>query len=182
MTEATSEAPVVTEGLESKLRNLCVNAARLLPSSNDLPLSQVEPTSAMTNELTFYGMMQFTGRCGRGVLGLAVNLKLLRSTNPLETSHRDWTAELTNQLFGRIKNQLLRLGMEIYPAGPVVASSQHVRLDVHNPLAIPTFLANEEGGFACVWVEFEGARSFQGRQMSESEVAEVPNEGDVILF
>ena len=78
----------------------------------------------------------FTGRDVRGTLVLALTEELSGMSNPVvglergrgnpRLIQRDWVGELSNQLLGRIKIELLRCGVEIYLNLPAVLLGQHL--------------------------------------------------------
>ncbi len=58
--------------------------------------------------------------CGSVMLALPIRVVAGTQPTPDEDARTDWAAELANQLSGRIKNQLLRYGVAISIALPVV--------------------------------------------------------------
>lgn len=84
------------------------------------------PPARVAEELVYAGIIGYTGESMRGSLVLAPTAELLERSYQGTSSARDWTAELANQLLGRIKNQLLGCGVEIYVTTPVLIRGAHL--------------------------------------------------------
>jgi CheY-specific phosphatase CheX len=130
----------------------------------------------------------FTGRDVRGALVLALTEEIYGLSNPVagaaagasagRASQRDWVGELSNQLLGRIKIELLRRGVEIYLNLPAVLLGQHLA-----PLPRPKLnplkfvVAN---GAAAVWIELEARPGFKVDAAASDDQG--PAAGDALLF
>src|SRR4030095_1473049 len=83
-----------------------------------------EDDQPVSPDFLLCSVIGFTGRDVRGTLVLALTEELSGSSNPIAGAHasarsdratqRDWVGELSNQLLGRIKIELLKCGVEIY--------------------------------------------------------------------
>jgi CheY-specific phosphatase CheX len=117
----------------------------------------------------------FSGPALRGASILAASESPIAKSNPVDGSIADWIAELANQLVGRIKNQLLLNGADVYATTPIVLPGDHIapmrRVDI-TPLV---FSADE--GSVFVWIELETKPEFQ-----LGMPCEVINEGEAVLF
>jgi CheY-specific phosphatase CheX len=133
----------------------------------------------------------FTGRDIRGTLVLALTEGLSGLSNPAPASagadasprgdlasQRDWVGELSNQLLGRIKIELLKRGVEIYLNLPAVLLGQHLAplpRGQLNPLKFT--LAN---GAAAVWIDLDARPGFKIAAAEATDAG--PGAGDALLF
>ena len=82
-------------------------------------LRRSEPWGTATDETGYASVMSATGKGLRLASTISVDAVLLARMHPLgpqrvpEALLQDWCRELNNQLMGRIKNMLLRLGCEV---------------------------------------------------------------------
>ena len=116
----------------------------------------------------------------RGALVLATTKGPLELTNPGITSQRDWICELTNQLMGRVKNRLLRLGVEVHLATPAGLSGDNL-CPTPNSLRAPQVFAAAEG-FVCVWIDCEYAEGFELPTAIPQDADPPVPEGESVLF
>jgi len=94
-----------------------------------------------------------------------------------EATMRDWLAELTNQLLGRVKNRLLALGTVIHCSTPVVLGGERIAPIQSQPLG---HLFTADGGVVSVWLDTLIRPDFQ---LSPSDdVSALGREGDTLLF
>ena len=143
-----------------------------------------KPEKSLTAEqFLLCGIMGFTSRQMRGALVLATTREPLERTNPsaVNPSHRDWICELANQLLGRVKNQMLSRGVEIFASTPIALRGEHLSPILQQRLVAELFTA--DGGVVCVWMDCEFDEGFE---LPESGVFEavpvsVP-EGETVLF
>ena len=126
----------------------------------------------------------FTGRDVRGTLVLALTEELSGLSNPTSapsatnTTQRDWVGELSNQLLGRIKIELLKCGVEIYLNLPAVLLGQHLAPLPRSQLKPLKFaLAN---GAAAVWIELDARPGFKIEAAEAGDPG--PAAGDALLF
>jgi CheY-specific phosphatase CheX len=111
----------------------------------------------------------FTGRDLRGTLVLALTEELSGLSNPTSgttaggptnaMAQRDWVGELSNQLLGRIKIELLRSGVEIYLNLPAMLLGQHLAPLPRAQLKPLKFALGK--GAAAVWIEIEARPGFK---------------------
>jgi CheY-specific phosphatase CheX len=120
----------------------------------------------------------FAGAGVRGSIALGTTLGALRQSMPCVCSNEDWSAELGNQLFGRMKNRLLRNGIEIYAAMPAVMSGQHWTLPAQQGDAPPLVFSTTRG---VVWLTFQVQISGE-LTLNFQSASQVPNEGHVLFF
>jgi hypothetical protein len=119
-----------------------------------LPLKRVKEGELLDAELLFCGVVGFTGEQVRGTLLLATSREPLGRTTPAgESSLREWIAELSNQLLGRIKNKLLVHGATLHLSTPVVLRGVQIA-PVSRAELVPFAFACD-GGYVCVWFDAE---------------------------
>jgi len=142
------------------LQDLLVECAGALFSAYNSPLTFTGTTTTPESQsFVLSGVIGFAGTDLRGTLLLAMTSGLLEDLSPSSASMRDWIAELSNQLLGRFKNQLLRFGTEIYATTPSV-----LRGELLTPLRPRGALAGHRfestRGTACVWLDTEIREGF----------------------
>jgi len=121
------------------------------------------------------GIIGFSGPGISGTCVLAASEDPIARTNPVQGPAREWIAELSNQLVGRIKNQLLVRGAEVYVTTPVVLRGEHLA-PMPRMAAPPLSFATDRGN-VFVWVEFETAP-----ELVLGTPIETLAEGDALLF
>lgn len=131
-------------------------------------------------EFTYMGLIGFSGGSIRGTLLLAPSTLSVAET-PWRTREelRDWVGELANQLLGRIKNKLLRYGIEIYLTIPITIRGKHLAPVSRMELRPYSFDAGP--GCVAVWMDIEVADEFE-LTLQESTSEDRIVEGDAILF
>jgi CheY-specific phosphatase CheX len=139
-------------------------------------------------EFFLCSVIGFTGRDVRGTLVLALTEELSGLSNPVaganrgattnQVIQRDWVGELSNQLLGQIKIELLRRGVEIYMNLPTVLQGQHLAPLPRRELKPLKFTLGN--GAAAVWIELEPREGFKIEPAAS--VAEGPAPGDTLLF
>ena len=147
-----------------------------------------ERADPISPEFFLCSVIGFTGRDVRGTLVLALTEALSGLSNPVAGSsssattdrvtHRDWVGELSNQLLGRIKIELLKCGVEIYLNLPAVLLGQHLAPLPRAQLKPLKFtLAN---GAAAVWIELDARPGFKIEAAEAGDAG--PAAGDALLF
>jgi hypothetical protein len=164
---------------EKVLQDVLIECAGALFADYNRPLTYTGTSSSEKQYFVLSGVIGFAGRDVRGTLLLAMTGELLEELRPGADFMRDWIAELSNQLLGRFKNQLLRYGTEIYGATPSV-----LRGELLTPLQPSCALAghcfDSARGRACVWLDTEIREGFSLQEPSAEAVAEA--EGAALLF
>ena len=154
-----------------------------------VPVQRAEETQEpVTPEFFLCSVIGFTGRDLRGTLLLALTEELSGQSNPLaaanaggaadRTVHRDWVGELSNQLLGQIKLELLRYGVEIYINLPAVLLGQHLAPLPRAHLKPLKFTLAK--GAAAVWMEIETRPGFKLQAAAPQDPGPAP--GDALLF
>ena len=139
-----------------------------------------EPTSP---ELYLCSIIGYTGRDIRGTLVLALTEDLSGLSNPVarmdRSIQRDWVGELSNQLLGQIKMDLLRYGVEIYMNLPAVLHGHHLAPLPRSRLKPIKFTVAD--GAAAVWIEIETGPGFRLEPVAPP-ADPGPGPGEALLF
>jgi hypothetical protein len=144
-----------------------------------LPLVRVHGQPSEEPELLFCGVVGFSGDQMRGTLLLATSREPLGRTSPTtDASLREWIAELSNQLLGRIKNRLIPHGVTLHLSTPIVLRGQHIS-PVTRAELVPYLFACD-GGYVCVWMDAELQPGVDLTKMVETEG--LVSEGTSTLF
>lgn len=130
-------------------------------------------------DVLYCGVIGFTGDGIRGSIVLAGSSAALDQSNPIPGSRvRDWIGELTNQLVGRIKNRLLKHGVEVWITTPIVLRGRQIALETANDSPLPMYFAGGRGGVA-VWFDVDSDPEFE---LHEEEASATLDEGMSLLF
>jgi hypothetical protein len=172
--------PLTARDVEELFTTTAFEAGMALFLAYDVSL---EPTDLdgyrKSPELTLVSVIGFAGRGVSGSLVLGATSEPLERSKPSRASARDWIAELANQLLGRIKNKVLRRGIEFYAMPPAVVSGNHLAPVTSQPDFRPWVFATP-GGVVCLWIEVSAAPEVQPD--AGLIAADIPAEGDVLLF
>ena len=147
--------------------------------------SSISEAELRLDGLGIAGVIGFSGSELSGALGILATPAVLQNLAP-EIDHaspvdvRDWVGELANQALGRFKIGLLREGLDISLATPVVLSG--VRLEVNSSEKVRTYCIESPGGFIHLWLDVETAQSLPPPSRNLEAAEEVPDAGDMMLF
>jgi hypothetical protein len=140
--------------------------------------SSVQGTGAMP--MVYGGVIELAGKGIRGRMTLASSHEPLAATKPIANAgEREWLAELTNQLMGRIKNQLLLYAVEVTFGSPVTLRAEHLIAQGRSKEA--PLLFEGGGGIVQVSLDVHLDRTFQMRDRPDPKLAG-PEQGRIILF
>jgi hypothetical protein len=173
-------APLAAREVEQLFTSTAFEAGMALFLAYDVSLEPTDVDEWRKNpDLTLVSVIGFAGKGVSGSLVLGATKEPLERSKPSRASERDWIAELANQLLGRIKNKVLRLGIEFYAMPPAVVSGNHLAPVVSQPDFHPWVFATP-GGVVCLWIEVTAAPEVIP---DESLVgADIPAEGEMLLF
>jgi hypothetical protein len=105
-----------------------------------------------------FGAIGFVGESLRATCLLGTHQRLLQASGRSGNQPRDWVAELSNQLIGRIKMRLLGCGVSVKVTTPLALSGIKLR---PLPRLAPSPLAFTSAfGPVVVWLELECERGF----------------------
>ena len=119
----------------------------------------------------------FAGSKMRGSLGLGVRgVAELVGAFDIE----DWTAEMANQLLGRISNRFAERGVEVDLAAPMLLRGVELRVD-QGSSSVFSYPFHSSGGEVCAWLDVRplGNLSLLAPETSSQRAVA---EGDVCLF
>lgn len=171
------ETPSATEAETQRLvENLAEEACLSLFDAYGVQLSRVEHASAPEADHCLTGIIGFTGQGITGMCLVAASEEPLAASNPAGGTLRDWVAELSNQLAGRLKHKLLTQGVEVYITTPIVLRATRIEPLPRRKLQPRAFTAL--GGRVALWVEVETSPEFTVSEAAEQPVAE----GETLLF
>src|SRR5262245_28335094 len=107
------------------LRTVLLTKAHELFVDYGVACETVSSVADATRELC--GILGFTSPQLSGAIVVCATPDAISSSNPIgDGATRSWVAELTNQLVGRFKNELLSMGVEIVMSIPVVLTASQV--------------------------------------------------------
>jgi CheY-specific phosphatase CheX len=175
---------LTTMQLEDLIEQCAIESAVGLFLSYSVCLETADETeSEIVSNIDLCGIVGFVGRQISGTLLLAATTEPLKTSNRVAARQRDWMAELSNQLFGRIKNRLLRRGLQLIGAPPAVIGGDHLVAFTGRNECQPIVLRSPSGGRVCVWMDYavNNGLPFELSDL-DAENASVPHEGDVLLF
>jgi hypothetical protein len=137
------------------VNSLTSEACISLFSDYSLPLRPAQKDDKDRNpELLFCSVIGFSSDQMRGTLVLATTSEPLGRTTPVQGgSLREWVAELSNQLLGRVKRQLMERGVILAMSTPIVLRGERLHPMPNNDAPALTFVC--DGGCVCVWVDAE---------------------------
>jgi hypothetical protein len=116
-------------------------------------LINAPPDPSQDERITLASIIGFSGPGLRASCILASTAGPIRESAPKGGTQRDWIAELSNQLVGRIKNKLVGFGAEVYLTTPVVIRGEHVAPIENHESSAHVFAA--KGGRVFLWVDTE---------------------------
>jgi hypothetical protein len=131
----------------------------------------------------------FSGDRMKGVLGVTAKRHAVVATHPLaqegdaltDEQVYDWLAELSNQLLGRIKGELMSYGVTLWLASPVVLRGVSVRIVPRPCAGVHKYTFHGHAGDLCVWIDYQYAAELELVEIPEDE-REHCTAGDMLLF
>lgn len=158
------------QNLPSIVDQCCVE----LFAAYDLAIERAREPDGASPEIC--AVLGFTGDL-RGAAILATPTRCLETTSQGGDS-RAWIGELANQLVGRVKNALLRHGVEIVLSTPVILRGE--RLAPINTMSELPSMFDSTAGQICLWFDFEATPDLQWSDAELDGVAS--SEGDAMFF
>lgn len=157
------------------VENLAEESCLSLFEAYGVQLQHSNGVQEPTGDHSLTGIIGFTGQGITGMCLVAASEGPLMASNPASGRLRDWVAELSNQLAGRLKHKLLAMGAEVYITTPIVLRATRIEPLPRRTLVPRTFKAAD--GTVALWVEVEITPEFQ-LTPGEEPVAE----GETLLF
>jgi len=125
------------------------------------------------------GILGFTGDHLCGSVVISATPEAIADSNPIHDGvTRGWVAELTNQLVGRFKNALLRVGVDVAMSVPVVLTAAQLTPLPQNASA-PIRLSVGSGHIA-IWLEIEADPALVLAEPDPTSM--IAAEGEAMLF
>ncbi len=116
-------APIPAADMKRLLAGVVLASARALFREYGVVVDGYEVQRRQPDPLANLFTLVAVGCQGmRGTIALGASQGPLRRSFPCRATERDWIAELGNQLTGRVKNELLRVGVALQPALPIVVT------------------------------------------------------------
>ena len=149
-------------------------------------LDLTHPVASRSHEVV--GFIGFAGDV-RGSLVVSGPKQLFRRTSPLagesgelpEPALFDWTAELANQLLGRIKRRFCTLGRDFHASTPTAVAGRELSRRFSPRAGVIDLVFGVGGDLLCLC--FEITPPADGKIFrSGAEPIPVSNEGDTLLF
>lgn len=141
-------------------------------------LGRWHPTRIPEASVHMACVLGFTGDHLNGSVIFAATLEAIADTNPMHDGvKRSWIAELTNQLVGRFKNELVRCGIIVAIGQPVVLTA--TKITPVPTRQLPPIVTGIGSGVVSVWLDIDYA---PGLTLAPPEIAEVVSEGATLLF
>ncbi|HEY8923298.1 MAG TPA: chemotaxis protein CheX [Polyangia bacterium] len=149
-------------------------------------LDLTHPLASRSHDVV--GFIGFAGDV-RGSLVLSGPKQLFRRTSPLageagdlpEPALFDWTAELANQLLGRIKRRFCMLGRDFHASTPTAIAGRELSRRFSPRTGVVDLVFGVGGDLLCLCFEITpppNGKIF----LSGAEAIQVSNEGDTLLF
>jgi hypothetical protein len=123
--------------------------------------------------------LQFRGGAFSGVLTVSVPSGLYQQAGKQreQTDGRDWIREVTNQIFGRLKRRLLQFQVELGTGLPANLTAEAFDRERKQP-GFVVYAFRTLRGEVVVTLSGQLAHS----TLAYANAAQIPSEGDVILF
>ena len=166
--------------VETLLRRYSVDVAKKLLGGCGLQLQAQSESAALASQgFSLLGIVGFTGRQIAGTLVLGATKEPLGCGRPQGGSHRDWIAELANQLLGGVKNRVLPHGIEFYSVPPTVVSGLKLAPMTSETTFDPVIFSCADGA-VCLWIEVDVSDPYPLSRAPRP--SEIPLEGEVLIF
>jgi hypothetical protein len=163
------------------LLKVAAEACQRLFGHYGYPLRTGNRDELHTTALSLHGLIGFSGKSIRGNLVLASSAEPLERSNPARTvAVRDWMGELTNQLLGRIKNQLLLYKVELKVSTPLILRESHMA-DLAARKVPSAALRGGSAGLVRVWMDVTLSPGFQMSDHPDPSLAG-PTESETLFF
>jgi hypothetical protein len=169
--------------VDDLIEQAAIESAVGLFLSCDVCLEYASDTEgAVVSDIELCGVVGFLGREISGTLLLAITSEPLKVSNRFAARGRDWMAELANQLFGRIKNRLLRRGLQLFGTPPAIIGGDHLVASTGRVRCQPIVLRTPNGGRVCIWVDYLMQSALPLALSDVEPGAFIPSEGEILFF
>jgi CheY-specific phosphatase CheX len=139
------------------------------------------PVATTLASVELVSVIGFSSKAFSGSLLLATLNRVVEHTLPApDASLADWSGELSNQLLGRIKNQLLEYQVPINVSLPVVIAGGQFALPARTRALTRYFPFISQWG--ALFVRFEGELALGVELMRQAEAEPSVGEGELLIF
>jgi hypothetical protein len=132
-----------------------------------------------TSDVKFLSIAGFVGPQFSGFVGLGTTEGVLRRSNRTTSSPHDWMAELSNQLIGRIKNQIAGKGVLIHRVPPAVFVGD-VPAMLYALVTLKPVTLTDDDDSVFLWTKFEP--SITATDVWPEAETGIMAEGEMVLF
>lgn len=124
------------------------------------------------------GIIGFTRDNMRGAMIVGTTSPVLEKSQAAahNSSRRDWSAELANQLLGRVKNRMVARGVDLQMTTPLALRGKALTVDDEGQMEVFDFEGPD--GNVRVWLDLELSGEVEVRATEEK----IASEGDMMLF
>ena len=177
----------MTNSCKTELRNILHECSVALFDAYGIQIVRVDaadgPANTTSATVGMAGVIGFTHEQVRGTLMIATSQKVLSSSQTSSgaatPSQRDWISELANQLLGRMKNQLVRRGIELKMTTPVSIRGEQLSIGFEDErLIVSRYAADGEPIHA--FIDYDANANFIIPEASND--THVAAEGELLLF
>lgn len=147
---------------------------------NQLPVPDYEGEMA--------AVIGFSGKHLRGTLGVLGQIDFVKRIFPLpqdqdpqEEMLFDWLGEISNQLLGRIKGELMKYGQTLWIASPVLLRGVSLRVPNSTESKIQKYTFWGESGGLHVWVDYQYAEDLELARLTDPQ-DESQEAGEMLFF
>ena len=162
------------------VREFASAACQRLFAAYGVQLVPASDENRAVDGIVLCGVLGFTGSEIRGSLLLAGTQGPFLRSRPAQGELRDWVGELTNQLLGRLKVQLLERGAHIALSTPVVLQGEHIA-PLPRQVLIPLVFHCDDG-VVLVWTHVESAPGYELGSTSEHAIRPTAEDEDALFF
>jgi hypothetical protein len=148
-------------------------------------------------EVSSGGVLAFSSDAMKGTILLVASFDLLAASRPPETRRqlltsssaadwlivRDWSMELVNQLFGRIRNKMYGYGVRLTAKAPTAVSGQALAVAMRLRTSAPYNFLVPDGRGMRLWLDGSLSPGFTpGPLPADPQGTGNVREGDVLVF
>jgi CheY-specific phosphatase CheX len=138
--------------------------------------SSSQAADSTSEDPVLFGVIGFVGKSIKATCLLSAEKRLIEASCPSGNASRDWIAELSNQLLGRLKMRLLGCGVNVILTTPLALSG--VRLTALRRSGLWPITFSSDFGPVLIWLELEVAEGFE---LGVEQAPDV-NTGELLLF
>jgi CheY-specific phosphatase CheX len=164
------------EAVRQLMRDLTKTCSVELFETYGVSIRAVDELPEVSVELA--GIIGFTRQHMRGAMIVGTTSAVLEKSHASahNTSRRDWSAELANQLLGRVKNRMVARGVDVQMTTPLALRGKALTVDDEGQMEVFDFEGLE--GCVRVWLDLELSGKVEVRATEEK----IASEGDMMLF